>query len=152
MPNLMQIIGRNAVPQNLIVGVWGLVAQVYEDVDSGERVPIFGDAPRGRQIATKDGRWLALATGGGRITPQTDAEHVTAMRSMIAYTGRYRVEGDKVVTKVEAAWNESWVGGEQVRHLRFETNDLLHIVSAPMPHPNLPGRQVRVVVTWKREE
>ena len=49
-----------------IVGVWGLVAQVYEDVDSGERVPIFGDAPRGRQIATKDGRWLALATGGGR--------------------------------------------------------------------------------------
>ena len=86
-----------------IVGVWGLVAQVYEDVDSGERVPIFGDAPRGRQIATKDGRWLALATGGGRSAPTTEAEHVTAMRSMIAYTGRYRVEGDRVTTKVEAA-------------------------------------------------
>jgi hypothetical protein len=135
-----------------VVGVWTLVAQVYEDAQTGERVPIFGDHPRGRQIATKGGRWIAIATAGDRVQPQSDADHVKAMRSMISYTGRFRVEGDKVVTNVEAAWNESWVGGEQTRFLRFETNDLLHIVSAPMPHPNVPDRQVRVVVTWQREE
>ena len=39
---------------------------------------------------------------------------------MIAYTGRYRVEDGKVITKVEIAWNEAWVGGEQVRFIRFE--------------------------------
>jgi methylthioribose-1-phosphate isomerase len=54
--------------------------------------------------------------------------------------------------RAEAAWNEAWVGTEQVRNLRFETDDLLHIVSDPMPHPNVPGRRVRVIVTWKREE
>ena len=135
-----------------IVGVWGLVAQVYEDATTGERIPIFGDHPSGRQIATRDGRWIALATAEGRTVPSTDAEHVKALRSMIAYTGRYRVEGDTVTTKVEAAWNPAWVGGEQVRYLQFETDDLLHIKSAPMPHPNIPGKTIRVVVTWQREE
>lgn len=135
-----------------IVGVWGLVAQVYEDVATGERVPIFGANPRGRQIATADGRWLALATGEGRPAPRTDAERAVALQTMIAYTGRYRCENGVVRTKVEAAWNEAWVGTEQVRNLRFETDDLLHIVSDAMPHPNVPGRTVRVIVTWRREE
>jgi hypothetical protein len=70
---------------------------------------------------------------------------------MIAYSGRYRVEGDKVITKVEIAWNESWVGGEQVRFVRFE-GDKLYIESPPMPHPNVGGRVVRVIVTWEREK
>jgi hypothetical protein len=135
-----------------IVGVWALAAQVYEDVETGARVPIFGDHPKGRQIATRDGRWLALATGDGRKAPTNDVERAAALQTMIAYTGRYRCEAGVVRTKVEAAWNEAWVGTEQVRHLRFETRDLLHIVSDPMPHPNLPGRRVRVVVTWRREE
>src|SRR3954447_994510 len=135
-----------------IVGVWGLAAQVYEDVETNERVPIFGENPKGRQIATADGRWLALATAEGRRTPTNDAERAVALQTMIACTGRYRCENGVVRTRVEAAWNESWVGTEQVRNLRFESDDLLHIVSDPMPHPNVPGRRVRVVVTWKREE
>ena len=77
-----------------VVGVWTLVAQVYEDAQSGERVPIFGDHPRGRQIATRDGRWIAIATAGERIIPKSDEDHVRAMRSMIAYTGRFRLGGD----------------------------------------------------------
>ena len=135
-----------------IIGVWGLVAQVYEDAESGERVPIFGDRPKGRQIATPDGRWLALATGDGRIVPKTDAERSQALMTMIAYTGRYRLKDGVVRTRVEAAWNESWVGGEQVRNIRFEGDDLLHIRSPIMPHPNLHDRKVYVVVTWRREE
>ena len=135
-----------------IVGVWKLKAQVYEDTATGERIPIFGDHPKGRQIATRDGRWLALATAEGRIVPKTDAERARALLTMIAYTGRYRLKDGVVTTRVEAAWNESWVGGEQVRHIRFEGDDLLHIRSAELPHPNLLDRKVRVLVTWEREE
>ena len=135
-----------------IVGVWRLISQVYEDAQTGERVPIFGERPSGRQIASPGGRWLALATGQDRPTPLTDADHVSTMRSMISYTGRYRVEGDVVTTKIEAAWNPKWIGTEQVRYLQFESDDLVHIVSPPMPHPNVPGREVRVLVTWAREE
>jgi hypothetical protein len=133
-----------------IIGTWKLVSVMYEDQETKALAPIMGDNPRGFQIATKDGRWLALATPSGRKTPETDAERAQAFRTMIAYSGRYRVEGSTITTKVEAAWNESWVGGEQVRHIRFE-GDKLFIESPPMPHPNMFGKTVRVIVVWQRE-
>jgi hypothetical protein len=135
-----------------IIGVWKLKAQVYEDTVTGERIPIFGDHPKGRQIATPDGRWLALATAEVRPVPKTDPERAKALLTMIAYTGRYRLRDGVVRTQVEAAWNEAWVGGEQVRNIRFENDNLLHIRSAELPHPNLLDRKVYVVVTWEREE
>ena len=140
----------NALRQQ-IVGAWTLVSVVYEDQQSKERTPVLGEHPRGRQIATADGRWLALVTAEGRPVPKTEAERARALQTMIAYTGRYRVEGGKVVTKVEAAWNEAWVGGEQTRFIRFE-GDRLFIESPPMPHPNVNGKVVKVIVIWDREK
>jgi hypothetical protein len=134
-----------------IVGTWALVSVVYEDVASKERTPVYGEHPRGIQIATREGRWLALMTAEGRATPQSDADRAQALKSMIAYTGRYRVENGQVITKVEAAWNEAWVGGEQVRNIRFDS-DRLYIESPPMPHPNINDSTVRVIVVWQREK
>jgi Lipocalin-like domain len=134
-----------------IVGTWALVSVVYEDIATGERTPIYGEHPRGIQIATPEGRWLALMTAEGRAIPQTDTDRAQALKSMIAYTGRYRVENGQVITKVEAAWNEAWVGGEQVRNIRF-AGDRLYIESPPMPHPNINDKTVRVIVVWQREK
>jgi hypothetical protein len=133
-----------------IVGVWKLVSVMYEDQETKALTPIMGDNPRGYQIATPDGRWLALATPTGRTVPATDVERAQAFRTMIAYSGRYRVEGSTITTKVEVAWNESWVGSEQVRHIRF-AEDKLFIESPPMPHPNMYGKTVRVIVVWQRD-
>jgi hypothetical protein len=133
-----------------IVGTWALVAAVYEDAATGVRSHPLGLKPRGCQIATPEGRWIAVVTGEGRGVPASDAERAAALRSMIAYTGRYRVEGDRVVTLVEAAWNEAWVGTEQIRVMRFE-GDTLHLEGPPQPHPNLAGAVVRIVITWRRE-
>ncbi len=134
-----------------IVGTWTLISVVYEDQQTKERTPVLGEHPRGRQIATADGRWLALVTAEGRPVPKTEAERARALQTMISYTGRYRVEGGKVITKVEAAWNEAWVGGEQTRFIRFE-GDRLFIESPPMPHPNVNGKVVKVIVIWEREK
>jgi hypothetical protein len=134
-----------------IVGTWKLLSVMYEDQQTKELTPVLGQNPKGSQIATPEGRWLALVTAEGRKVPQTDEERAKALRSMISYSGRYRVEDNKVITKVEIAWNESWVGGEQVRFVRFE-GDRLYIESPPMPHPNVGGRVVRVIVTWEREK
>ena len=134
-----------------IVGTWALVSVVYEDIETGERTPVYGEHPRGIQIATPEGRWLALMTAEGRAIPKSDAERAQALKSMIAYTGRYRVAGGQVITKVEAAWNEAWVGGEQVRNIRFD-GDRLYIESPPMPHPNINDKTVRVIVVWQREK
>jgi Lipocalin-like domain len=134
-----------------IVGTWKLVSVNYEDPATRERTPIYGDHPKGIQIATLEGRWLALMTAEGRSVPQTDGDRAAALKSMIAYTGRYRIENGQVITKVEAAWNEGWVGGEQVRNIRFD-GDRLYIESPPMPHPNINDKTVRVIVVWQREK
>ncbi len=133
-----------------IVGTWKLVSVHYQDQTTKERAPIYGEHPKGIQIATAQGRWLALMTAEGRTVPHTDADHAKALKTMIAYTGRYRVENGNVITKVEAAWNEAWVGGEQVRQIRFEGRRL-YIESPLMPHPNIDGKTVRVIVVWERE-
>ena len=142
----------HAADSGNIVGTWKLVSVVYEDAQTKERTPVLGEHPRGFQIATPEGRWIALVTADGRPVPKTDEDRAKALRTMIAYSGRYRVEGDRVITKVEVAWNEAWVGGEQIRFLRFESDDLLHIESPPMPHPNVNDRTVRVIVTWARDK
>jgi len=142
----------HAAADGKIVGTWKLVSVMYEDAQTKEKTPVLGAHPRGYQIATPEGRWLALVTADGRPVPKTDEDRAKALRSMIAYSGRYRVEGDKVITKVEVAWNEAWVGGEQVRFLRFEGDDVLHIESPPMPHPNVNDKVVRVIVTWERDK
>jgi len=134
-----------------IVGTWALVSVVYEDVATRERTPVYGEHPRGIQIATPEGRWIALMTAEGRAIPKSDADRAQALKSMIAYTGRYRVAGGQVITKVEAAWNEAWVGGEQVRNIRLQ-GDRLYIESPPMPHPNINDKTVRVIVVWAREK
>ena len=133
-----------------IVGNWKLVSVVYEDQETKQRTPVLGQHPTGYQIATAGGRWLALVTAEGRPVPQTEEERAQALRTMISYTGRWRVEGDRVVTRVEAAWNQAWVGTDQARIFRFEGN-LLHLESPPQPHPNLLGKVVRIIVTWERD-
>lgn len=133
-----------------IVGVWTLVSVVYEDAATKERVPVYGEHPKGVQIATATGRWLALMTADGRAIPKTDADRAQALKTMIGYTGRYRVEDGNVITKVEAAWNEVWVGTEQVRRIAFD-GTTLQLESPPMPHPNIGDKTVRVIVAWDRE-
>src|SRR5215467_11274430 len=122
---LLLIAPAHADDKSAIVGTWKLVSVVYEDAQTKERTPVLGEHPRGIQIATPEGRWLALVTADGRPIPKTDEDRAQALRTMIAYTGRYRVEDGKVITKVDAAWNEEWVGGEQVRFSRLEGNDRL---------------------------
>jgi Lipocalin-like domain len=134
-----------------IVGTWKLISVNYEDQETKALTPVLGNHPRGSQIATADGRWLALVTAENRPVPKTDEERAQALRTMISYSGRYKVEGNKVTTKVEIAWNEAWVGGEQVRFVRFE-GDKLFIESPPMPHPNVGGKVVRVIVVWQRKK
>ena len=140
----------DAALRKQVVGLWTLVSVVYEDQETKARTPVLGEKPRGRQIATADGRWLALVTAEGRPVPKTDEQRAQALRTMISYSGRYRVEDGRVITKVEIAWNEAWVGGEQIRFIRFE-GDRLFIESPPMPHPNV-NKVVKVIVIWDREQ
>jgi len=50
---------------------------------------------------------------------------------MMAYAGRYHIEGDDVfVVDVDVSWHPSWLGSKQRRYFKIE-GDMLWIVSAP---------------------
>ena len=64
---------------------------------------------------------------------------------------RYRIEGDEVVTTVDASWNEAWNGTEQRRKFRFE-GDRLIIELVPAPSLLFPGKVDYRRIVWERED
>ncbi len=71
---------------------------------------LFGSKPKGSLILTPEDRAMALTTAENRVSGDGDAERAALHKSMLAYTGRYRVEGSELVTTVDTSWNEAWNG------------------------------------------
>ena len=89
-----------------LVGNWRLV--LSQAIVDGEAHDLFGPDPKGYLILTPQGRLCALTTAAHRKPGEGDKERAALHRSMMAYTGKYRVEGGDFITVVEASWNESW--------------------------------------------
>jgi len=133
-----------------LVGIWKLVSWESEFKDTGEREPVMGKYPTGYFIFTPEGRIMTVLTGEGRKAAKTDQERAALMKSVIAYTGMYRLEGDKFITKVDVSWNAAWVGTEQVRYFKLE-GDRLHIISMWVESVARPERgMARAIITWER--
>jgi hypothetical protein len=133
-----------------LVGVWKLVSwQVI--VENEPPQDVFGVHPKGYLVLTREGRAIVLTTAENRKSGTGDAERAALHRSMLAYTGRYRVEGHDFVTHVDASWNEEWNGTEQRRHFRIE-GDKLFIESALAPSIAFPGKTDYRRIVWEREK
>ena len=132
-----------------LIGTWKLVSwQVI--VDNGPPQDLFGARPRGYLILTREGRSTVLTAAEHRRAGTDDASRAALHRSMLAYSGRYRVEGSDFVTVVDLSWNEEWNGTEQRRHFRIEGDRLL-IESVPAPSIVAPGRTDFRRIVWERE-
>jgi len=88
-----------------------------------------------------------VITNEGRKAPNTDQDRAGLFNSLVAYTGRYRVDGDKWITTVDVSANPALVGTEQTRTFRV-TGDRLQEMTA---WAALPGnRMARLVITYER--
>jgi Lipocalin-like domain len=134
-----------------ITGLWKLVSFDVEYQDTNERKPTYGAKPGGYLVILAEGRMMAVITAEGRKVPKTDEDRLAALRTMLAYSGRYRIEGDKWITKVDVAWNEAWTGTEQTRTFRFD-GPRLQVLSPWQPSANEPGRTIRGILVWEREK
>jgi Lipocalin-like domain len=92
---------------------------------------------------------MVLTTAEKRLPGMGDAERAALQKSMLAYRGRYHLEGSEFITKVEVSWNEEWNGTEQRRHFRIEGNKLF-IESAPGPSILFPGKTDFRRIVWER--
>jgi hypothetical protein len=134
-----------------VLGVWKLVSYDLEFQDSGERRAVFGKSPKGYIIFTPEGRMMAYLEAETRQPPKTDEERIAAFRSIIAYTGKYRLDGDRWITKVDASWNVTWIGTDQERVFKFE-GEQLHVISQWNRALAYDNRMVRGILVWEREK
>lgn len=132
-----------------LVGHWALVS--YEGIaEDGTRTLPFGEAA-GRLSYTAAGQMEGQVMRPGRA-PVSFIDGETrriraAYTGYIAYFGTYVVSenGDTVTHHVEGALNPAWVGGQQVRRMRFD-GDLLVLQTDVRK-----GEQtIRHELTWRR--
>lgn len=135
-----------------IVGTWTLVSYQVELQATGEFIDAMGDHPRGRVIFTKDG-WVAFnLEGTGREPATTDEERAHLMSTLVAYIGRYRIEGNQWVTSVQTAWAPEWVGTEQRRTVTIAGNTA-HVVTPWRTMPNWAKDQMsRSIIRFARTQ
>jgi hypothetical protein len=139
-----------AEEQHPLIGSWKLVSWQVIGED-GTAHDVFGASPKGYLVLTPEGRSIVVTTAAGRVGGMDDANRAALHRSMLAYSGRYRIEGGDFITTVEVSWNEEWNGTEQRRHYRIE-GDKLFIESAPAPSIVFPGKTDFRRIVWLREK
>ncbi|WP_337926383.1 lipocalin-like domain-containing protein [Luteimonas saliphila] len=132
------------------MGTWCLVSYEVEVASTGERFPAMGDRPTGYTIFSREGRVWFMLTGDGRLPGDSDREMAQLLETLIAYTGRYRIEGDDWVTAVDVAWNPAWVGTEQRRQFALD-GDRLQVLTPWRVMPNWADKgETRSIITFER--
>jgi hypothetical protein len=137
-----------------LCGTWRLVAWTVELIETGEQLRPFGNVPTGFIHFTPEGRLFAVRTASGRKPVATDEDQIAAFSTLVAYAGRYRIDGNTLVTAVDVSADPAMVGTELVRFFTLNGSDL-EIKTAPFmsdkPSHSLGNRQLRSRLSWRRE-
>jgi hypothetical protein len=134
-----------------LVGSWRLVSAVMEDVETKKQTLSWGEHPNGWLVVTEKARWIVVQTAENRGAANDDAARAAAYRSMLAYSGTCRIDGDKILVDADVSWDEAWVGTRQIRFFRIE-DDRLYIEAAPRANANFGGRLTRAILEWQRQD
>lgn len=134
-----------------LLGSWRLVSFQLEVVgEEGQPKDVFGPNPIGRIIFSPQHRVVVFISRSDRHPATNESESAALLSSMTAYTGTFRIEGDKFITQVDGAWNEVYRGSEQVRY--FDLNgDTLSIRTPEQQSAILIGKLTVATLLWKRE-
>jgi len=135
-------------------GTWRLVSCVAQSPDGQTAYP-FGKNPQGRAGFEPGGRYSFQVFNPDRpkfasADPNnaTEADVRAAFTGSLAYYGSFVVNMDEgtIVNYVEAASIPSWVGSNQVRYYRFESNHLI-LRTPPLLRD---GVELVMTLTWER--
>ena len=110
-----------------IVGSWELSGW-YQQSPGGGKEPLFGAHPRGRLSYTSEGVVHAFMAAEGRPQPSSEAiaiaDQIRLFQTMIAYSGTYRLDGDRIWHFVDMSWNQVWTKSEFIRYFELFGNHL----------------------------
>jgi hypothetical protein len=137
--------------QKQLVGTWKLTAWTVQVIGEGSREP-YGPSPKGRLVITPEGHWIIVITGANRQPAKTTDEKAALLDSMLAYSGKSRVEGDKIITRVDMSSNEIYTGAnqDQTRFFKVE-GDRLTLRTPEISSAVLVGKKVVGTINFERE-
>lgn len=109
-----------------------------------------GNASLQHSVITPE-RFTAVITSVERFPPHTDEDRLANFRTMVAYSGLYRIEGNELTTEADVAWTEAWKGTRLVRFCRIE-GDKLFIETAPFLSALPPAERIIRILEWERSK
>ena len=132
-------------------GTWKLVSWLTK-FDGGDAVEPYGPNPKGRLVLTPDSHWIIIFTGANRKPAKTNDEKAALLDSMLAYSGKYTIEGNRMTIQVDMSWNEIYSGANQnqTRFFKLE-GDILTIRSPEIMSAVRPGQKAVATLTLQRE-
>ncbi len=93
-----------------------------------------------------------MITGANRHPAKSSEEKAALLDSLLAYSGKYTIEGNKITTHVDLTHNELYPGANQDQSRFFEiAGDTLTIRTGEIVSAALPGKRVDAVLIWQRE-
>lgn len=139
---------------NRIHGIWRLVSFLEQRPD-GEWQPALDAGARGCISYWPNGRMQVVMGSGDRPRLRGDwadipaAQKATCLDRMVAYSGSYTVEGDRVLHHVDVCWIPNWEGRDLVRLMTFPDPGRLQLATVPDTGPRAQAAQR---VLWERVE
>ena len=115
------------------------MSYLVEAQSDGETFPPMGNSPTGYVIFTPGGRVSFMLSAQGRQPAESEDDKAKLLSSMIAYTGTYKLEQNRWITRVDVSWNPEWVGTEQIRHFKIH-GDQLTVTTPWRVMPNWPDK------------
>lgn len=113
-----------------ILGRWDIVSWL-QHYDDGRRQAPLGETLEGFIRYVPDGDMICMIANARRASftsgsqwNASDADKAGAYGTMLAYAGRWRIEGETVVHEVALSLFPNWKGGEQRRQVRLDGDTL----------------------------
>lgn len=136
-----------------LLGTWKLLSASSTDASGARIDPPYGASPVGFLTYTEDHRVTALISYTGRKSLSIAAkgaalmeEQAEAFRTFLAYAGRYRLSGDRVIHSIEVSSIQNYVGKDLVRGIKLQGDRI--VLSAPPTMVN--GKVQSIDLVWER--
>jgi len=145
---LVLLIATPSLGQQSLIGTYKIISHDLQVNDTPTQP--MGKAPRGYLVLTPT-RFVAFYTGDNRKFGTSTADKAALLDTLVGWSGKYRVEGSKIIIAVDAMWTEVWTGKEQVRHWTLSGNRLT-LTADRQPYPRDLSKTVIVRQVWERIE
>ena len=136
-----------------IVGTWRVLSFEREVLETKAVSHGFGGHAMGFLTFTPDGRMMSMVVDSTRKPPAqptpTDAEAVDLFRTMLAYVGTYRVQGNEIIIHVEISWNQDPKNTDTRRTFKLD-GDRLTTTTTPLVSSFLNNQTTVTTVVYER--